>query len=102
MPGATVIKPVDGLRVIEPTAGGVVIVPTVIVAFGVAPVMTTGLPLVVSLAVTGVVVTPPVAGTGAALKLPAGSIIAVMLALTVTVSVIKAQLGVGVALSHSL
>ena len=70
MPAATVIKPVVGLRVIEPAAGAVN-VPTVIDAL--VP-STIGVPLVLSFAVTEVVVTPPVAGiVPAGIKLAAGS-----------------------------
>jgi hypothetical protein len=103
VPGATVIKPVVVLRVIAPVAGGLAITPVVKVALGVAPVITTGVLLVVSLAVTNVLVTPPVAGMlPAGIRVVAVSTTAVMLAVTVTVSVTLAQLGVGLARSHSL
>jgi hypothetical protein len=93
VPGATVIKPVAGLRVIAPIAGGLAITPVVKVALGVAPVITTGVLLVVSLAVTNVLVTPPVAGMlPAGIRVVAVSTTAVMVTMTLTVTVAILQL----------
>ena len=93
MPVATVIKPVVGLRVMEPSVGAVN-VPTVMDAL--VP-STIGVPLVLSFAVTEVVVTPPVAGiVPAGIKLAAGSFTAKIVAATTTVAVAVLQVGVGV------
>ena len=91
MPAATVMVP-SGFITIEPPAGGLTMVPGVRVAL--VP-MTTGTPLVVSFATTEAVL-PPVAGIAGGV-----SAVAVIEAVTVTVSVIKAQFA-GLARSHSL
>ena len=91
VPGATVMVP-SAFIVIAPSAGAGA-VPGVRLTL--VPI-TAGLPLVVSLATTEAVL-PPVAGTAAGV-----SAAALMDAVTVTLSVIRAQFGVGVARSHSL